>query len=52
MADCVLAAAAWRTGEPVATSDPHLLGLCYDEAIPAMVLPGSDGSVWSPADGH
>lgn len=49
MADCVLAAAAQVTGEPVATSDPQLLDLCHDEGIPAISLPGSDGSVWSPA---
>ncbi len=49
MADCVLAAAAQAAGEPVATSDPHLLGLCHDEGIPARSLPGSDGSVWSPS---
>ncbi len=48
MADCVLAAAANGADEPVATSDPHLLGLCYDEAIPTIVLPGSNGLVWSP----
>lgn len=49
MADCVLAATAQVTGEPLATSDPHVLGLCHDEGIPAIPLPGSDGSVWSPA---
>jgi predicted nucleic acid-binding protein len=47
MADCVLAAAARLAGDAVATSDPHLLSLCYDEGIPAVALPGSDGSVWS-----
>lgn len=52
MADCVLAAAARRTSDPVATPDPHLLGLCHDESIPAIALPGSDGTVWSPAGGH
>lgn len=49
MADCVLAAAARAAGEPLATSDPHLLGLCHDESIPAVALPGSDGTVWSPS---
>jgi hypothetical protein len=49
MADCALAAAGQVTGEPVATSDPHVLDLCHDEGIPAISLPGSDGSVWSPA---
>ncbi len=49
MADCVLAATAQVTGEPLATSDPHLLDLCHDEGILAVPLPGSDGSVWSPA---
>lgn len=48
MADCVLAAAARAAGGPVATSDPHLLGLCHDEGIAALPLPGSDASVWSP----
>ncbi len=46
IADCVLAATARVTGEPLATSDPHLLGLCHDEGILAIPLPGSDGSVW------
>ena len=49
MADCVLAAAAQAGGEPVATSDPHLIGLCHDEGIAAIPLPASDGSVWFPA---
>jgi PIN domain nuclease of toxin-antitoxin system len=49
MADCVLAAEAQVAGEAVATFDPHLLGLCRDEGISAIALPGSDGSVWSPA---
>lgn len=48
MADCVLAATAELTGDPLATSDPHLLDLCQDEGIAASPLPGSDGSVWSP----
>jgi hypothetical protein len=48
MADCVLVAGAQAAGEPVATPDPHLLGLCRDEGIPAIPLPGSDGRVWSP----
>lgn len=49
MADCVLAATAQFAAEPLATSDAHLLGLCHDEGILAVPLPGSDGSVWSPA---
>lgn len=48
MADCVLAAAARTFADRVATSDPHLLGLCHDEGIPAVALPGSDGSIWPP----
>lgn len=47
MADCVAAATAHRLAEPLATSDPHLLDLCHDEQIDIIVLPGSDGSVWT-----
>lgn len=47
MADCVGAAAARTLAEPLATSDPHLLDLCHDEQIDIIVLPGSDGSVWT-----
>ncbi|HET9059709.1 MAG TPA: PIN domain-containing protein [Acidimicrobiales bacterium] len=46
MADCIAAQTARSIGEPLATSDPHLLDLCYAEGIPTVVLPGSDGSRW------
>lgn len=46
LADCVLAAAARLLGEPLATSDPHLLDLCHDEGIAVAVLPASDGQIW------
>jgi len=47
MADCVSAAAAHQLDEPLATSDPALLDMCHDEGISTIVLPGSDGSVWT-----
>jgi len=50
MADCVAAEAARRSAEPLATSDPHLLDVCHRERISVIVLPGSDGSVWKPAE--
>ncbi len=49
LADCIAASAARFLAEPLATSDPHLLGLCQYEGIATTVLPGSDGSVWTPA---
>ncbi len=48
MADCIAAAAARRTGTSLATSDPHLLDLCYRENIATIVLTGSDGTRWTP----
>jgi predicted nucleic acid-binding protein len=48
LADCIAAAAARRTGTSHATSDPHLLDLCYRENIPTIVLTGSDGTRWTP----
>jgi predicted nucleic acid-binding protein len=48
MADCLAAEAARALGEKLATSDPHLLHACDAEGIDYVVLPQSDGSVWSP----
>ncbi|MGQ0466176.1 MAG: PIN domain-containing protein [Sporichthyaceae bacterium] len=47
MADCVAAEAARARGAALATSDPHLLDVCEAEGIEFVVLPQSDGSVWS-----
>lgn len=47
MADCIAAEAARTTGQPLATSDPHLLNVCHAEGIASVVLPQSDGTVWS-----
>lgn len=47
LADCVVAEVARITATPVATSDPHLLDLCHDEAIDVVVLPDSRGRMWS-----
>jgi predicted nucleic acid-binding protein len=48
MADCVAAEAARSQAEPLATSDPDLLTVCHLEDIGRVVLPGSDGSIWTP----
>jgi PIN domain nuclease of toxin-antitoxin system len=48
LADCVAAHAARLTASALATSDPHLLGLCRDERIAVIVLPDSGGAIWSP----
>lgn len=48
MADCIAAEAARRTSTSLATSDPHLLDLCYIEGIPSTVLAASDGTRWAP----
>jgi predicted nucleic acid-binding protein len=51
MADCVAAEAARRTGQALATCDPHLLDLCHKEGVATIVLPGSDGTKWThPSD--
>ena len=50
MADCIAAQTARSRGEPLATSDPHLLDLCHAEGIPTVVLSGSDGSRWTRPD--
>jgi PIN domain nuclease of toxin-antitoxin system len=51
MADCVVAETGRALARPVATSDPHLLGVCHAEDIGVIVLPGSDGSIWKPPQG-
>ncbi|MCL2779922.1 MAG: PIN domain-containing protein [Actinomycetia bacterium] len=48
MADCVAAAVAQSAHEPLATSDPDLLDMCFREGIAVVPLPGSDGSRWTP----
>ncbi len=48
MADCVAAEAARSRAEPLATSDPELLTVCHLEDIGRVVLPASDGSIWTP----
>lgn len=52
MADCIAAETARSFGEALATADPHLLDVCHAEGIAALVLPGSDGSIWAAADRH
>lgn len=47
LADCVVAEVARITQTAVATSDPHLLDLCHEEAIDVMVLPDGRGRMWS-----
>ncbi len=49
LADCVAAEVARSAGMPVATADPHLLDLCDEEAIDVVVLPDSQGRMWSAA---
>lgn len=48
MADCVAVEAARSQAAPLATSDPYLLNVCHLEGIGYAVLPGSDGSRWTP----
>jgi len=48
LADCVAAEAARETGRSLATSDPALLDICRREEIAVVVLPGTDGSRWTP----
>lgn len=48
LADCVAAETARANLRPLATSDPPLLDLCHNEHIQMIMLPGSDGSTWSP----
>lgn len=47
MADCVAAEAARRTGQALATSDPHLLDLCHTEGIAMIVLTDLVGAKWT-----
>jgi len=51
MADCLAAETARALAQPLATADPHLLDVCHAEDIAAIVLPASNGSVWTPAAG-
>ena len=46
LADCVAAEVARREGRPVATSDPHLLDTCHQEAIAYEPLADSSGATW------
>lgn len=48
LADCVALECARSTGARLATSDPPLLAMCHAEGVATLVLPGSDGSSWSP----
>ena len=48
LADCVAAEVARSTRRPLATSDPALLDACHSQNIAVTVLPGTDGSRWSP----
>jgi predicted nucleic acid-binding protein len=48
VADCVAAEAARARSEQLATSDPHLLDVCQAEGVKVVVLPRSDGSMWTP----
>jgi predicted nucleic acid-binding protein len=49
LADCVAAEAARAGGEPLATADPDLLDVCQAEGIEVVVLPGSEGTRWTPS---
>lgn len=48
LADCVAAEVARYSGRSLATADPALLDACHHEQIDVTVLPGTDGSRWSP----
>ena len=48
MADCIAAEAARQGSTSLATSDPPLLELCRSEGIGTIVLPGWDGTRWTP----
>ena len=48
MADCVAAEVARATARALAASDPPLLDVCHRETIRVVVLPGVDGSRWTP----
>jgi predicted nucleic acid-binding protein len=47
IADCCAAALALDRDAPLVTSDPALLGLIADENGRYMVLPDSEGKVWT-----
>lgn len=49
MDDCLAAETARAFGRPLATSDPHLLGICHAERIGIVPLADSGGSVWTPS---
>lgn len=49
LADCITVEVARDLDAPVATSDPHLLDVCDLEGVDVHVLPGPDGSRWSPS---
>lgn len=49
LADCLAAEVARSEHRSLATSDPALLGVCHDEGIAVIVLPGSDGTRWTPS---
>ena len=48
LADYVVAAEALRSGEPLATADPHLLDLVASRGGSFVALPASDGAVYFP----
>jgi ribonuclease VapC len=48
LADCIAAETARPEGFRLASADPHLLGLCRDEAIALIPLPDSTGRRWTP----
>ena len=49
MADCIAAETARSRSKRLATSDAHLLDVCHAEDILYVVLPRSDGSIWTPS---
>lgn len=49
LADCVVAAEGLRSGELVATSDPHLLDLVAAQGGSFLALPDTNGRAHSPA---
>lgn len=49
LADCVAAKVARSHQRPLATADPSLLDVCHAEDIGVVVVPGADGSRWSPS---
>ena len=47
LADCIAAETARAAAAPVASSDPHLLGMCRDELIDVVPLPNRAGVLWT-----